>query len=164
MSFIFDDSGKKIYILVAFLLKLGVRINIILVLFVQHPHILNGKFTKKLWQSVHFLGEIGMAIDDTAKILSSHAPVLASCFYKKPIVLESLNLSVKRLCEIIKEDPRQLSVSLSSKNVDNLPKLDGNFLQEKTNFLLKLGFVENSDEKAKAHCKLQGRGDQLQEI
>ncbi|KAG1327208.1 hypothetical protein COCNU_01G011420 [Cocos nucifera] len=42
-------------------------------------------------------------------------------------------------------------------------RVDGTFLQEKTNFLLKLGFVENSVEMAKAQCKFQGRGDQLQE-
>ncbi|RWW70528.1 hypothetical protein BHE74_00021769 [Ensete ventricosum] len=149
-----------------FFKSLGLKpseMNSILVLSVQHPQILNGKFMRKSWQSVQLLAEIGMTIDDTATILSSHAHVLGSCSYKKPDVLESLNLSAERLCEIIKKDPRQFSVLLSSKNVDNLPKFDGNFLQEKTKFLLKLGFVENSDEMAKEHCKFRGRGDQPQE-
>ncbi|XP_042419053.1 transcription termination factor MTEF18, mitochondrial-like [Zingiber officinale] len=165
-NFVFDDSGKKIYIVVAILLKLGLRKSNILVLFVQYPQILAGNFTKNLLQSVHFLAEIGMLSDDIASILSSHAQVLGSCSCKKPdVVLTDLNVSKITLCEIIKEDPSQFGTLVSKKKVDVLifRNMDGHFLQEKTNFLLKLGFIENSDEMAKALGKFRGRGDQLQE-
>ncbi|XP_008777248.1 transcription termination factor MTEF18, mitochondrial [Phoenix dactylifera] len=164
--FIFDDSGKKIYILVAMLLKLGLKMNDILTLFVQYPRILIGNFTKNLWKSVQFLADIGMETEDIARIVASHAQVLGSCSCKRPkVVLGSLKISPEKLCEIIKEDPSQFSNLASRKKVGivNLPRVDGTFLQEKTNFLLKLGFVENSDEMAKALCKFRGRGDQLQE-
>ncbi|KAG6468325.1 transcription termination factor MTEF18, mitochondrial-like isoform X1 [Zingiber officinale] len=164
-NFVFDDSGKKIYILVAILLKLGLRKPNILVLFAKYPQILDGNFTKKLLQSVHFLAEIGMPRDDIGSILSSHAQVLGSCSCKKPdAVLASVNISNVRLCEIIKEDPSQFGTLVSSKKVDVLvpSKIKGHFLQEKTDFLMKLGFIENSDEMAKALSKFVGRGDKLQ--
>ncbi|WOL19487.1 transcription termination factor MTEF18, mitochondrial [Canna indica] len=164
--FIFDDSGKKIYILVALLLKLGLRMNNILVLFQQYPQILVGNFTKNLLQSVQFMVVIGMEIDDISRILSSHIQVLGSSSCKSPdVILKSLNISAKRLCEIIKEDPTQF-LTLATRKKDSpliLPKIEGIFLQEKTNFLLKVGFVENTDEMAKALRIFRGRGDQLQE-
>ncbi|CAL9135956.1 unnamed protein product [Musa textilis] len=162
--FIFDDSGKKLFILVAILLKLGIKMNNILVLFVQYPQLLVGNFPKHLSESVQFLAEIGMTSDDIARILSSHVEVLGSCSYNKPdIVLSSLNLSAKRLCEIIKEDPEQFTNLASRTKASALAKEVGIFLKEKTNFLLKLGFVENSDGMVKALSKFRGRGDQLQE-
>ncbi|RRT48215.1 hypothetical protein B296_00043756 [Ensete ventricosum] len=162
--FIFYDSGNKLCCLVATLLKVGIKMNSILVLFVQYPQLLVGNFPKKLSESVQFLAEIGMASDDIARILSSHVEVLGSCSYKEPsVVLSSLNLSAKRLCEIIKEDPLQFTNLASMTKAGALAKGVGRFLEEKTNFLLKLGFVENSDDMAKALSKFRGRGDQLQE-
>ncbi|KAM0942920.1 putative transcription regulator mTERF family [Dioscorea sansibarensis] len=164
--FIFDDSGKKIYVLVAMLLKLGLSRKMILNLFVQYPRILAGKFTKYLLQSVQFLSEIGMENEDIARIVSTHPHVFGTCTCRKcKVVLESLNLTAERLCEIIIEDPSQFSNLACRKKVTdaNKPRVEGSYLQEKTNFLLKLGFVENSDEMAKALSKFRGRGDQLQE-
>ncbi|XP_074559373.1 transcription termination factor MTEF18, mitochondrial-like [Curcuma longa] len=164
-NFVFDDSGKKIYILVAILLKLGLGKPNILVLFAKYPQILDRNFTKNLLQSVHFLAKIGMSSNDIGSILSSHAQVLGSCSCKKPdTVLASLNISNVRLCEIIKEDPSQFGTLVSSKKADVLvhSKMDGHFLREKINFLMKLGYIENSDEMAKALSKFVGRGDKLQ--
>ncbi|XP_072971558.1 transcription termination factor MTEF18, mitochondrial [Typha angustifolia] len=164
--FVFDDSGKKIYVLVAMLLKLGLKMSNILTLFVQYPRILVGNFVKNLWQSVQFLADIGMETDEIAKILCSHPQVLGSCSCNRPdVVLGNLNVSAEILCDIIKEDPSQFSYLASRKKtgIVNLPKVDGIFLQEKTDFLLRLGYVENSDEMAKAQSKFRGRGDQLQE-
>ncbi|KAJ0965078.1 hypothetical protein J5N97_026216 [Dioscorea zingiberensis] len=165
--FVFDDSGKKIYVLVAMLLKLGLSRNMILNLFVQYPRILTGNFTKYLLQSVQFLSGIGMENKDISRIISTHPssllglPLAGKC----EVVLESLKLTAERLCEILIEDPSQFSNLACRKKVTiaNLPRVEGSYLQEKTNFLLKLGFVENSDEMAKAVSKFRGRGDQLQE-
>ncbi|KAH7674069.1 Transcription termination factor mitochondrial/chloroplastic protein [Dioscorea alata] len=164
--FVFDDSGKKIYVLVAMLLKLGLSSKMILNLFVQYPRILAGKFTKYLLQSVQFLSEIGMENKDIARIISTHPQVFGTCTCRKSkVVLESSNVTAERLCEIIIEDPSQFSNLACRKKVTdaNKPRVEGSYLQEKTNFLLKLGFVENSDEMAKALSKFRGRGDQLQE-
>ncbi|KAJ0965049.1 hypothetical protein J5N97_026187 [Dioscorea zingiberensis] len=164
--FVFDDSGKKIYVLVAMLLKLGLSRNMILNLFVQYPRILTGNFTKYLLQSVQFLSGIGMENKDISRIISTHPQVFGTSTCRKcEVVLESLKLTAERLCEILIEDPSQFSNLACRKKVTiaNLPRVEGSYLQEKTNFLLKLGFVENSDEMAKAVSKFRGRGDQLQE-
>ncbi|ONK81868.1 uncharacterized protein A4U43_C01F33690 [Asparagus officinalis] len=164
--FVFDDSGKKIYILVAVLLKLGLKREEILLFFEQYPRILTGSFTKNLWRSVQFLSEIGMESKDIASIVSKHAQALGSAYCLQPkLVLENSNMSAKKLCEVIKKDPSQFSVLTSRRKTSStpLPKIEGTFLKEKTAFLLKLGFVENSDEMAKALSKFRGRGDQLQE-
>lgn len=164
--FVFDESGKKIYILVAVLLKLGLSREEILLFFEQYPRILTGNFTKNLWRSVQFLSEIRMEKEDIASIVSKHAQVLGSSYCLQPkVVLENLNLSAKSFCEVINKDPSQFSVLTSRRKASStcLPKIEGTFLKEKTAFLLRIGFLENSDEMAKALSKFRGRGDQLQE-
>ncbi|KAK8943786.1 hypothetical protein KSP40_PGU004637 [Platanthera guangdongensis] len=164
--FIFDDSGKKIYILVALLLKLGIEKGDILLLFVQCPRVLTGKFVKNLWQSIYFLVDIGMDVEDIKTIVKTHSHVLGASSSRSPsFVMQSLKLSEDRLQNIIKEDPNQFTylVTMKKSIVANLPKVEGAFLREKTDFLLRLGFVENSEEMASAMKKFRGRGDQLQE-
>ncbi|XP_010265858.1 PREDICTED: transcription termination factor MTEF18, mitochondrial-like isoform X2 [Nelumbo nucifera] len=175
-GFLLEDSGKKIYMLVALLLKLGLKMSEVLVLFLQYPQILGGNFAKNLWGAVHFMAEIGMETQDIAKIVSMQTLLLGSCSLKKPsTILKKLDMSKDRLCEIIKDDPRKLS-SLASKSklssnehaasMGRLHKLaaeDRKILLEKTSFLLRLGYVENSDEMMKALKKFRGKGDQLQE-
>ncbi|KAI0503843.1 hypothetical protein KFK09_014786 [Dendrobium nobile] len=163
--FVFDDSGKKIYILVALLLKLGIKMDDILLLFVQYPQILAGNFVKNLWQSIYFLVDIGMSVEDIKMIVKTHPHVLGASSSKSPyFVLQRLKLSEHQLCDIIKEDPNQFTYLITSKKSSaiNLPKVEGTFLREKTDFLLRLGFVENSDEMARVLKKFRGRGDQLQ--
>ncbi|XP_058073457.1 transcription termination factor MTEF18, mitochondrial-like [Magnolia sinica] len=165
-SFLLDDSGRKIYVLTAMLLKLGLGMNEILGLLLQYPRILAGNFAKNLWQAVHFLYEIGMETNDIAKIVRSHPHVMGLCSLKKPQrVLSKLNFGWEKLCDIIKEDPHQLNkFALRSKiNLAEINGDDGTYLLEKTAFLLNLGFVENSDEMTKALKQFRGRGDQLQE-
>ncbi|XP_020582281.1 transcription termination factor MTEF18, mitochondrial-like [Phalaenopsis equestris] len=164
--FVFDDSGKKIYILVALLLKLGIKMSDIILLFVQYPRILDGKFVKNLWQAIYFLVDIGMNVEDIKMIVNTHPHVLGASSCKSTYsVLQRLKLSQDRLCNIIKEDPNQFTYLVTSKKSSaiSLPKVEGSFLREKTDFLLRLGFVENSDEMARVLKKFRGRGDQLQE-
>jgi mTERF len=70
--FVFHESGKNIYLLVAILIKVGLKADGILNLFVNNPHILIGKFVQILGYSVIFLSEIGMEPDDIAHIISNH--------------------------------------------------------------------------------------------
>lgn len=163
--FVFDDSGKKIYILVALLLKLGIEKGDILLLFVQYPRVLAGKFVKNLWRSIYFLVDIGMHVEDIKTIVKTHPHVLGASSCRTPFVMQSLKLPEDRLQNIIKEDPNQFTylVTLKKSVVVSLPKVEGTFLREKTDFLLRLGFVENSEEMTRAMRKFRGRGDQLQE-
>ncbi|RZC86736.1 hypothetical protein C5167_030090 [Papaver somniferum] len=160
--FLFEDSGNKIYILVALLLKIGISAENIISLFLQHPQILAGNFAKNLWGALHFLSEIKMETEDIAMIIRTHAHILGCCCLKKKprTVLSNLKVGPEKLCEIIKEDPPML-VTLAGKKKTSHKKASND--TEKTTFLLHIGYVENSDELVKALKRFRGRGDQLQE-
>lgn len=162
-GFLFDDSGRKVYVLVSLLMKLGVGMNEILDLLLQHPRIVAGNFSKNLWQAIHFLYEIGMETEDIGRIVQTHPHVLGSCVsLRKPqVVLSKLNIGCEQLCDLIKMDPIFLSNLASRSKFRLLPGSDKD--HEKTAFLLRLGFVENSDEMTKALKQFRGRGDQLQD-
>eukprot|EP00268_Persea_americana_P058214 TRINITY_DN7023_c0_g1_i4.p1 TRINITY_DN7023_c0_g1~~TRINITY_DN7023_c0_g1_i4.p1 ORF type:complete len:600 (-),score=86.75 TRINITY_DN7023_c0_g1_i4:663-2462(-) len=167
-EFLSDDSGRKIYVLVPLLLKLGLKVNVILALILKYPRVLAGDLSKNLWQAIHFMSELGMETEDIAKIVQTHPQALGSCSsLKKPkTVLSEVKVGWKRLCDMIKEDPLYLSSLASQSNIKLLRVMGdekGMYLPEKITFLLKLGFVENSDEIKKAMKQFRGRGDRLQE-
>lgn len=164
---LFEGSGKKFYVLIGRLLKLGFKMKGVLSLFLQNPQILSKKCVKNLWQAVGFLFEIGMKVEDIVSIVSSHVQLLCSCSLKGPrTVLRSLKVGREGLCQIIKEDPSEL-LSLASKSkinsMEHVTCQNPSKHLEKTTFLLRLGYVENSDEMFKALKLFRGRGDQLQE-
>lgn len=165
---LFEGSGKQIYVLVGRLLKLGLKMKGVLSLFLQNPQILSKKCTKNLWQAVGFLLKIGMEIEDIASMVSSHVQLLCSYSLKGPkTVLRSLKVGREDLCQIIMEDPSALLTFASKSKTNGSTELatfhNATKHFEKTTFLLRLGYVENSDEMLKALKLFRGRGDQLQE-
>ncbi|KAF8395900.1 hypothetical protein HHK36_019855 [Tetracentron sinense] len=166
-AFLFEGSGNKIYALVARLLKLGLKMSEILSLFLQHPQILAGKFAINLWRALHFLSEIRMETKEIANIVRTHTHLLCSCSLKGPrTVLKNLKVGRDKFCQIIKEDPHKLfSLALKSRiiSIDQVAHEDSRQLVEKTAFLSRLGYIENSDEMTKALKQFRGKGDQLQE-
>ncbi|KAI3979373.1 hypothetical protein MKX01_001565 [Papaver californicum] len=160
-GFLFEDSGKKFYKLVALLLKIGLSAEIILSLFLRHSLLLAGNFTENLLGALHFLSEIKMETEDIAMIIRSHTHVLGCCSLKKQprTVLSQLKISPQKLCEIIKEDPQKL-IAFAAKNCDTGGP---QHLREKTTFLLRIGYVENTEDFVKALKEFRGKGDQLQE-
>lgn len=166
-ALLFEGSGKKIYAIIARLLKLGLKMSQIYSLFSQHPQILSPKRAKNLLQTTCFLYEIGMATGDIADIIASNIQLLGSHSLRQPkTVMRNLKVDKDSLCQIIKEDPLKLLNLAAKSNISYIKQLSsqnhGKFL-EKTSFLLKLGYVENSDEMTKALKLFRGRGDQLQE-
>lgn len=161
-ALLFEGSGKQIYILVGQLLKLGLKMNQIYDLFLENPQILSSKCAKNLWTAVCFLTEIGMETERIAGIVTTHMEILGSTSLKCPItVMNSLKLQQDELCLAIKKDPLKLvNLGSSNKTTDNQ---DSNTIVERKNFLLRLGYIENSDELSKALRKFRGRGSQLQE-
>jgi hypothetical protein len=74
-----------------------------------------------------------------------------------------LGLLPKSLSDIIKADPTKFNSLACARSVaEPVHYTEDLFLKEKTEFLVKLDFVESLDEKAKLVTKL-GRGDKLQE-
>ncbi|XP_016442275.1 transcription termination factor MTEF18, mitochondrial isoform X1 [Nicotiana tabacum] len=165
-AFLFEGSGKRIYVLVGQLLKLGLKMNDIYSLFCQNPNILSLKCAKNLWQALYFLLEIGLETEIIANIVSIHIQLLGSHSLKGPkTVLRGFKGDKCRLCETIKEDPLNLFrlASKSKVSLEQMTSQNPGKLFEKTTFLLRLGYLENSDEMAKALKQFRGRGDQLQE-
>ncbi|KAF3780404.1 hypothetical protein EJ110_NYTH39259 [Nymphaea thermarum] len=165
-EFLFDASGSKTYTLITLFLKSGLRMNEIMSILFQFPEVAVGNFVKNFWQGIHFLNEIEMKREDIAKIVRSHPQLLGSCCFKKSnVLLSELNVGKKRLCTIILEDPNQLSQWVKGRKVRPLPGTgeEDKARYQKTEFLLRLGFPENSDEMAVAFRRFRGRGDELQE-
>ncbi|XP_061373624.1 transcription termination factor MTEF18, mitochondrial-like [Gastrolobium bilobum] len=162
-----EGFEKEQYLFFGRSLKLGVKMNVIYSYFIEYPHILSSKCAKNLLGVVDFLYVIGMGTDDITHILSKHMHLLSSHPLKGPkTVCKELKVEKANLCEIIKDDPLKL-ISLGSKleqkSAERLSGHDPRKYLEKTTFLLKLGYTENSEEMAKALKMFRGRGDQLQE-
>ncbi|XP_019150641.1 PREDICTED: transcription termination factor MTEF18, mitochondrial [Ipomoea nil] len=166
-ALLFEGSGKCTYVLVAQLLKLGLDMDEIHSLLLEYPEILSLKCTKRLWKAMNFLFEIGMETKDIAKIVSSHIQLLGSNSLKRPkTVLKCFKGDSRHLCQTITEDPLNLFRLASKSEIKSIEQTafrNPANTSEKTAFLLKLGYVENSDEMTKALKMFRGRGDQLQE-
>lgn len=166
-TFLLEGSGKQIYVLFGRLLKLGLKTNVVYLLLLENPEILSPKCAKNIWKALYFLFEIGMATDDIAKFVHAHIQLLASHFLKGPkTILRSFNGDRQKLLQVIRENPSKFFALASKSNVSSVEQVrakNPGKLLEKTAFLLKLGYVENSDEMGKALKKFRGRGDQLQE-
>lgn len=164
-SLLFEGSGKKVYILVCQLLKLGLKMSEVYSLFSKNPQILSAKYALTLWKAVGFLSEIGMETEAIANVVTDQMHLLGSHPLKGPrTVLKSLKVDKATLCHIIKEDASKL-ISLASKvvSVKQTKLQNSSKFLEKTTFLLSLGYLENTEEMAKARKQFRGRGDQLQE-
>lgn len=154
-----EGSTMNIHVLIARLLKSGLKLNDIFSLIMQNPQILAGKCAKNLWQAVRFLSKIGTEIGDMTKIIATHTRLLASHSWKAPgTIMKEMEFKKDHLQQILKEDPLKL-ISLASKCKTSSASKH----MEKGTFLLKLGYLENSDEMEKALRNFRGRGDELQE-
>ncbi|CAJ1971103.1 unnamed protein product [Sphenostylis stenocarpa] len=166
-ALLLEGLEKKVYVFLGLALKLGLNKNVICSCFVEYPHVLPNKCAKNLLGVIGFLHYVGMNMDDISCILSNHMQLLSSHPLKGPKAV-CLQLKIRKtdLCQIIKDDPLKL-ISLASKLTQNtnLQLLTDDPCKHlgKTAFLQKLGYVENSEEMAKAIRRFRGRGDQLQE-
>ncbi|XP_058073464.1 transcription termination factor MTEF18, mitochondrial-like isoform X2 [Magnolia sinica] len=165
-EFLLEGSGKNSFLLIAVILKLGIKMNEIMSLFSKLPRVQSGSSIRNLRQSLLFFLYSEMEVEEIVKIMHTHLHVLGSCSLKSPkSVLSNLNIGKKRLCGIIKEDPNQLRNWVLGSKVTPLPSSgeDQRSLTERTAFLVNLGFVENSNEMKKALKVFRGKGDELQE-
>lgn len=167
---LFEGSGRKVYVVFSQLLKLGLKMNEIYYIFVQTPKILTSRCADNLSLAVGFLVDIEMDMQDIAKMVSTHVELMSSSSLKRPrSVCRELKVGRDELRQIIKDEPLKLFHLASKRKVkiaidQEVASLDPTrHHMEKTTFLLKLGYVENSEEMTKALRKFRGRGDQLQE-
>ncbi|MBA0753202.1 hypothetical protein Gogos_022135 [Gossypium gossypioides] len=166
-ALLFQGSGKKVYVLFGRLLKLGLKMNEVYSLFMQNPHILSVKCTKNFCKALDFLFDIAMQTEDIVHIVSTRMELMGSYSLKGPrTVCRELNVKRDELCQIIKEDPLKWFDVASKSKIQSSVRVaskDPSTFLEKTAFLSRLGYLENSDEMLKALKQFRGRGDQLQE-
>ncbi|GMJ08450.1 hypothetical protein like AT4G19650 [Hibiscus trionum] len=164
---LFQGSGKTVYVLFGRLLKLGLKMNEVDSLFMQNPHILSVNSTKNLCKALDFLFDIEMQTEDILLIVSTHMELMGLYSLKGPkTVCRELNVKKDELCQIIKANPlKWFTVASKSKVQCSIQAAwkDPSTYLEKTAFLLRLGYLENSDEMLKALKQFRGRGDKLQE-
>ncbi|CAB78967.1 putative protein [Arabidopsis thaliana] len=147
-ALVIEGSGKKFYVLF------------------DNPEMLSDKCVKNIQKTLDFLIAIRMETQFITKILLSHMELIGSCSLPAPrTACLSLNVKQDELCKILKKEPLRLFcfVSTTKKRKSKPLSEDSRKYLEKTEFLLRLGYVENSDEMVKALKQFRGRGDQLQE-
>ncbi|XP_047310909.1 transcription termination factor MTEF18, mitochondrial-like [Impatiens glandulifera] len=166
-AILFENPGKGTFDLVGRLLKLGLELNSIYKLLLTNPQILSAKFSNNIWDAISFLFDIRMDGKDIVNIVASNTELLGAHTLNRPkTVLRKAKVKKEVLCQMIIDDPLKL-LHLASTNHANgfsssSPTNPSKFL-DKTTFLLKIGYLENSDEMMKALKQFRGRGDQLQE-
>ncbi|ESR43081.1 hypothetical protein CICLE_v10013551mg [Citrus x clementina] len=161
---LFEGSGSIALTMIGLLLKFGSTRNELCSIFLQFPRIEVRKFLLNLNQCLLFLFEIKMKVDEIGKILRCHFLLVGSCTLKKTnTILAYLNVGKKRLCEYIQENPLELKKLALGSRVGRLPAEKERSQLLRTKFLLDVGYIENSNEMAKALKHFRGRGAELQE-
>lgn len=161
-ALLFEGPGKQIYVLIGRLLKFGLKMNEAYALFLENPDLLSPKCVKNLCKALYFLFEIGMEKDVVAEIVVHHIKLLSLHSLKGPkTVVRDFKGDKSRLRQVITEEPLKLFTLASKSNIKSFE--NSGKLSEKTAFLVRLGYIKNSDEMTHALKKFRGRGDQLQE-
>ncbi|PNX83275.1 hypothetical protein L195_g039315, partial [Trifolium pratense] len=162
-----EGSGKKMYLFLGRLIKSGVDVNVVRSCFAEHPDLLSRKSVNNLIAVIAFLYNIRMEQDDMEHVLTNYMHILSKHSIKgHRTVCKELRVGKADLCRIIKDDPLEL-ISLASKleqiRVGREHYYDPRNYLDKTTFLLKLNYIENSEEMEEAMEIFKGRGDRLQE-
>ncbi|VVB07988.1 unnamed protein product [Arabis nemorensis] len=160
-----ETSGNKAYHMFDKFHKVGLQMKEIDKLVIDHPEMLLDKSVKRILEALNLMMRIRLEKQFIVMILRQHMKLICSSSLVGPrAVLTRLNIGRDELCRIIKEEPLRL-FSLASKIENRRIELDSLDLRnaEKTAFLLRLGYVENSDEMMLALKRFKGRGDELRE-
>ncbi|XP_023730935.1 transcription termination factor MTEF18, mitochondrial isoform X1 [Lactuca sativa] len=162
-TLLLNNSGTTSVLIIGFLTKFGATKTNILSFFMKFPEIKGEECLYNLRRSYHFLLDIEMEVDNIAKLFCTHPYLLGSWSLKGvKTALNSLNSGKKRLCGIIMKNPQELKNLAIGTKVKPLPS-SKDCTEEKTKFLLDLGFVEDSNEMKRALKRFRGRAGELQE-
>ncbi|GER57142.1 mitochondrial transcription termination factorfamily protein [Striga asiatica] len=159
-------SGCTTFRFIGFLLKFGLTKSDLQLVFLQFPSVSVRRFSSNLHRCYKFLAEIKMSAQDIGGIFRSHPVLLGSCEVKQvSSLLCILNCGVKKLCQMVKEDPHVLKKWLLRLWTDPVrgPSRVLKVRSMKIQFLSSLGFVENSKEMERALKAFRGKATELQE-
>ncbi|CAL5190268.1 unnamed protein product [Lathyrus oleraceus] len=158
---------KKTFLVIGRLIKLGLDVNEICSCFREHPDMLSSPRMENLMLVIAFLYNIRMEQDAIAHVLYNYMHLLSRHSIKGyKMMSNELGVGKASLCQMIQDDPLQFfSLALKRKQKKNINEFryDPQKHLEKTSFLRKLGYTDNSEEMEIAMKKFQGRGDKLPE-
>lgn len=165
---VFEDSGGRTLSMIGFLTKFGLSVNQIALVFLEFPQIRMVKFLANLRVCLQLLTEIEMEAVEIGKIFQSHTLFIGSYTLKTTkSLLGCLNVGKKRLCAIVQENPHEMKNWILGRRVKPLVSLREEEEEKskagKTEFLLRLGYVENSKQMNTAFKVFRGKGAELQE-
>ncbi|CAN0914885.1 Transcription termination factor MTEF18, mitochondrial [Linum grandiflorum] len=158
-------EGQKTFSVIGLLTKFGTPLHQACAVISEGRGIEVGKFWSNLMRCFVFFNEIDMEPFEIGKIIRSQPLLLGSCALKKSSTLLSRLKSGKmRLCEAIQKDPLQLKnwvIGLKSEPLGPSDKKRSKLLKKQ--FLLDIGFTDNTEELEKALNLIRGKGSELQE-
>ncbi|KFK25071.1 hypothetical protein AALP_AA8G062500 [Arabis alpina] len=158
---VFESSGEWTLILAGFVTKLGSSKSELSSLFMKFPQGL-GKCVSNLRHCFLFLKDIEMEGSEIGKVFRLHSSWLGEFRLKQTsTLLINLRCGKSRLCQIIQENPEEMKKWIMGLRVQPLPGLDSKTM--KTQFLLDLGYKENSQEMERALKSFRGKGSDLRE-
>ncbi|XP_024012163.1 transcription termination factor MTEF18, mitochondrial [Eutrema salsugineum] len=164
---IFENSGEWTLILAGFQTKLGSSRSELSSLFLKLPKIQDlGKCVSNLRHCFLFLKDIKMKADEIGEVFRSHSSWLGVSRLKQTSTfLNTLKGGKKRLCEVIHNNPEEMKKWIKGSRVQPLPGtgVDTKSKAMKIQFLLDLGYKENSEEMERALKSFRGRGSELRE-
>uniref|UniRef100_A0A1J3CYK7 Transcription termination factor MTEF18, mitochondrial n=1 Tax=Noccaea caerulescens TaxID=107243 RepID=A0A1J3CYK7_NOCCA len=163
---VFEDSGVWTLSLAGFHAKLGSSRSELCLFFQEFPEIQVKKCVLNLRHCFLFLNQIKMEYDEIGKIFRSHCHWLGACPLKQTkTLLSKLSVGTSRLCQIIRENPEEMRKWTMGLGVQPLPSTGERETSRlmKKQFLLNLGYEENSKEMERAVKKFHGRGSALQQ-
>ncbi|CAL5190269.1 unnamed protein product [Lathyrus oleraceus] len=162
-----EGLGKKAFLVIGRLIKLGLGVNEICSCFREHPDMLSSPRMENLMLVIAFLYNIRMEQDAIAHVLYNHMHILNRHSIKGyKTVSKELGVGKASLCQMIQDDPLEFfGLALRRRQKKNLNdfKYDPRRYLEKTNFLRKLGYTDNTEEMEIAMKMFGGRGDKLLE-
>lgn len=160
---LFDDSGGRTLSLIGFLLKLGLSISQVSLVFLEFPQIQVGIFLSNLRRVFQFLSEVDMKSAEIRRIFCSHSVSLGSFTLKKTSsLLSMLNAGKKRIRIVILDNPLVMKNWALGKAVKPIPDTEEERTsRQKIEFLLSMGYVDENMEKALK--SFRGNGAELQE-
>ncbi|KAF8055383.1 hypothetical protein N665_1296s0009 [Sinapis alba] len=167
---VFEDSGEWTLMLAGFQTKLGLSrmelAPLFLKLLPQSQEL--GKCVSNLRHCFLFLRGIKMEAYEIGKVFRYHSYWLGVSRLKHTSTfLNTLKGGKKRLCQVIQDNPEEMKKWTMGLRVQPLPgtgvvDIVGSKAM-KTQFLLELGYKENSEEMEKALRCFRGRGSELRE-
>ncbi|XP_004493712.1 transcription termination factor MTEF18, mitochondrial-like [Cicer arietinum] len=164
---VFEESGGTTLSMIGFLMKFGLSVNQIALVFLEFPQIPMVNFFANLRRCFQLLTQIEMEAAEIGKIFQSHTLFVGSFTLKTTkSLLGCLNVGKRRLCKMVQDNPHVMKNWVLGRKVQPLVSTkeaeEEKSRARKMEFLTSLGYVENTKQMNSAIKVFRGKGAELQ--